>query len=76
MNILDVLEAICELLKIILIALTVFLTVTIFWQWLEFNNYGEIRPSDEDSIMTLVITWLSVELYMCKKKGNKNEKEL
>ncbi len=67
----EILEVINELLKILFIAVVIFLAVTIFWEWLEFRNYGEIRPSNEDNIMALIITWLSVELYMCKKNKNK-----
>lgn len=63
----EILNAIHELLKIILVAVAVFLAVTILWQWLEYNNYGEVIPSDEDSLITMIIVWLSVELYMCKK---------
>lgn len=63
-----ILGFICEILKTLLIIFTVFLVVSIFWQWLEFVNYGEIRPSKEDDFMAMVIALLSTELYRCKRK--------
>ena len=62
-----VLEFICGMLKTLLIIFVVFLAVSIFWQWLEFANYGEIRPSKEDNLMAMVIALLSAELYRCKR---------
>ena len=62
-----ILEFICGMLKTLLIIFIVFLAVSIFWQWLEFVNYGEIRPSKEDNLMAMVIALLSAELYRCKR---------
>lgn len=62
-----ILEFICGMLKTLLIIFIVFLAVSIFWQWLEFANYGEIRPSKEDNLMAMVIALLSAELYRCKR---------
>lgn len=67
-----ILGFIYEILKTLLIIFAVFLAVSIFWQWLEFVNYGEIRPSKEDDFMAMVIALLSTELYRCKK-GNRND---
>ena len=32
--------------------------ITVYWQWLEFTYYGETKPSQEDSIISLVLAWL------------------
>ena len=38
-------------------------TITVFWQWLEFTYYGEIKPSKEDSTMSIVMAWLIADKF-------------
>lgn len=37
--------------------------ITVFWQWLEFTYYGEIKPSKEDSTMSIVMAWLIADKF-------------
>ena len=47
-----------------------FIVISIFWQWLEFIQYGKTMPSTEDDIMGVIMAWM-IATRVVKVRGAK-----